>query len=177
MKWPAYLFCCTTMLTVMLPLASAATYEEASRLDDAYPPGSTEVCIQNLPGNGNNIISTRLEVRATVISRTAEHTSFRATAAWTPQGRTVPGLTLTYTLTQRKDEKGYYSIIDPASMSVTMPGAGPVTEKTVLEGMRQRLPAGEEFIFYSIYEITDFPSYVAHRPDEPVSYCHKEKQK
>lgn len=155
----------------------AATYEEASRLDDAYPPGSTQVCIKNLPGDGKNILPTRLEVRGTVMSRTAAHTVYRATAAWTPQGKTVPGLTLSYTLTQIKDEAGYYSIVDPASMSITMPGAGAGTEKTVLEGMRQRLPAGEEFTPYSITEITDFPSYVAHRPDEPLTYCHKEKQK
>lgn len=176
MKWTAYLFCCTAMLTAMSPRAGAATYEEAARLDDAYPPGSTQVCSQYLPGDGQNILPTRLLVRATVISRTAERTVFRATAAWTPQGKTVPGLTLTYSLTQRKDETGYYSIVDPDSMSVTMPGAGSVTEKTVLEGMRQRLPAGEEFSPYSNWEITDFPSYVAHRPDEPLSYCHKEKQ-
>jgi len=169
MKWPAYLFFCTFMLTVMSYHACAATYEEASRLDDAYQPGSIEVYIQNLPGEGKNILPTRLEVRATVISRTAEQTVFRATTAWTPRGKTVPGLTLTYSLTQRKDETGYYSIIDPASMSVSKPGAGPMTDKTVLEGMRQRLPAGEDFNPYSITEITDFPSYVAHRPNEPLA--------
>lgn len=103
MKWPAYLFCCTAMLAAMSSRAGAATYEEASRLDDAYPPGSTEVCIQNLPGDGKKILPTLLEVRGRVISRTAEHAVYRATAAWTPRGKTVPGLTLTYTLSQRKD--------------------------------------------------------------------------
>lgn len=175
MNLPA-LFCCIVLLAGISSRADAATYLEASRLDDAYPPGSTEVCIQDLPGDGNNILPTRFEVRGKVISRTTAHTIYRATAAWISQGDNVPGLTLTYTFTQRKDEMGHYSIVDPASMSVTMPGAGPGAEKTVLEGMRQRLSVGEQFSPYSETEITDFPSYVAHKPGEPPIYCHKEKQ-
>lgn len=62
-------------------------------------------------------------------------------------------------------------------MAVLMPAVGPEGEKTVLEGFRRRLPAGEEFSLYSIVEITNFPSYVTHKPGEPPSSCHKENQK
>lgn len=55
-----------------------------------------------------------------------------------------------------------------------MPGAGHGTERTVLEGMRQRLPAEGEFSPDSKTKITDFPSYVVQKPGEPPAYCHKE---
>lgn len=61
-------------------------------------------------------------------------------------------------------------------MSVAMPGAESGTEKMVLEGVRQRLTAGEDFSHHSDTEITDFPSQVAYKPDEPLIYCHQEKQ-
>lgn len=62
MNLPA-LFCCIVLLAGISSRADAATYLEASRLDDAYSQGSTEVCIQDLPGDGNNILPTRFEVR------------------------------------------------------------------------------------------------------------------
>lgn len=157
--------------------AGAATYEEAAHLDDAYPPGSTEVCIQNLPRDAKNILPTRLEVRATIISRTADLTTGRGIVTWITHGSTAPGLTLTYTFKQRENGSGYYSRIDPASMAVSMPAVGPEGEKNVLESFRRRMPAGEEFAPFSQIEITDFPSYVVRKPGEPVSYCHKAKQK
>lgn len=51
----------------------------------------------------------------------------------------APGLTLTYILTQKKDNAGHYSFIDPASMSVTMPGVRSEREIIIVEGMRQTL--------------------------------------
>lgn len=122
-------------------------------------------------------LPTRLEVRGTVVSRKADLTTGQGIATWTTRRSVTLGLTLTFAGTQRKNGSGYYSGIDPASMAVSMPAVGPEGEKTVLEGFRQRLPAGERFAPFSQIEITDFPSYVVRKPGEPVSYCHKAKQK
>lgn len=160
----------------LIPVAGAATNEEMSRLDAAYPPGSVVICRQDLPGDGMVRLPTWLEIRETVISRKADLTTGRGGATWITHGSTTPDLTLTYVFKQRKSGSGNYSRIDPASMAVSMPAVGPEGEKTVLEGFRRRLPAGEEFSPFSQIEITDFPSYVVRKPDEPPSYCHKEMQ-
>jgi hypothetical protein len=121
-------------------------------------------------------LPTRLEVHGTVLNREADLTTGQGIATWRTHGSASPGLTLTFVVTQRKSGSGYYSRIDPASMAVSMPAVGPEGEKNVLEGFRRRLPAGEEFAPFSETEITDFPSYVVRKPDEPPSYCHKEMQ-
>lgn len=167
---------CGLLCSGLIPAAGAATNEEMSRLDEAYPPGSVVICRQDLPEDGMVRLPTRLEIRETVISRKADLTTGRGVATWITHGSTAPGLTLTYMFKQRKNGSGYYSRIDPASMAVSMPAVGPEGEKTVLEGFRRRLPAGEEFAPFSQTEITDFSSYVVRKPDEPPSYCHKEKQ-
>jgi len=167
---------CGLLCSGLIPAAGAATNEEMTRLEASYPPRSVVICRQDLPGDGMARLPTRLEVRGTVLSREADLTTGQGIATWTPHGSVRPGLTLTFTVTQRKSGSGYYSRIDPASMAVSMPAAGPEGEKTVLEGMRQRLPADEEFAPFSETEITDFPSYVVRKPDEPPSYCHKETQ-
>ncbi|QHM74066.1 hypothetical protein [Mixta intestinalis] len=168
--------CAVAALSGAASDAGAATREEVQRLDAAYPPGSVVVCRADLPGDGRDRLPTRLESRVIVVTRTADQTVGRGTVSWITGGHTSPGLTLTFTVTQRKSESGYYSRIDPASMVVSMPGAGPEGEKLVLDGMRQRLPAGEEFAPFSQTEITDFPSYITRKPGEPPIYCHKEKQ-
>lgn len=169
--------CCAAAVFVGTAFgAGAATPEEMVRLDAAYPPGSVVICHQDRPGDGRELLPGRLEFRAIILTQTADQTIARGTAMWITRGHATPGLTLTFTVTQRKSESGYYSRVDPASMVVTMPAAGPAGEKTVLEGMRQRLPAGEEFAPFSQTEITDFPSYVVRKPDEPPSFCHKENQ-
>jgi len=78
-------------------------------------------------------------------------------------------------MTQRSDEKGQYSKIDPDSMTVSMPGATPETEQAVLQGFRKQFTADESFAPYSQIEITDFPSYISRNPGEPPTYCHKEQ--
>jgi hypothetical protein len=60
-----------------------------------HPTGSTQVSIQNLPGDGKNILPTRLAARTIVISLTAELIVFRATTAWSPQIKNIAGLKLT----------------------------------------------------------------------------------
>jgi len=147
-----------------------------TRLEAAYPPGSVVICRQDLPGDGMARLPTRLEVRGTVLSRKADLATGQGIATWTTRGSDTPALTLTFAGTQRKCGSGYYSRIDPDSMVVSMPVAGPEGEKTVLEGMRQRLPAGEEFAPFSQTEITDFHSYVVRKPDDPPSYCHKKSR-
>jgi hypothetical protein len=168
---------CVFLCFGLIPAAGAATNEEMGRLDEAYPRGSVVICRQDLPGDGMVRLPTRLEIRETVISRKADLTTGRGVATWITHDSTAPGLTLTYTFRQRKNGSSYYSRSDPASMVVSMPAVGPEGEKTVLEGFRRRLPAGEEFSPFSQIEITDFPSYVVRKPGEPVSYCQKAKQK
>jgi len=160
----------------LIPAAGAATNEEMTRLEAAYPAGSVVICRQDLPGDGMARLPTRLEVHGTVLNREADLTTGQGIATWRTHGSASPGLTLTFVVTQRKSGSGYYSRIDPASMAVSMPAVGPEGEKNVLEGFRRRLPAGEEFAPFSETEITDFPSYVVRKPDEPPSYCHKEMQ-
>lgn len=168
---------CGLLCSGLIPAAGAATNEEMTRLEAAYPAGSVVICRQDLPGDGMARLPTRLEVRGTILSREADLTTGQGIATWTTHGSAKPGLTLTFVVTQRKSGSGYYSRIDPASMAVSMPTVGPEGEKTVLEGFRRRLPAGEELAPFSETEITDFPSYVIRKPGEPVSYCHKAKQK
>ena len=125
---------------VTSPVASAATYEEMQRLDAAYPPGSVVVCRSDLPGDGSVQPTTIMTVRGTVISQTKGLTTYDISATWAPEGSN--GMTLTYRMSQRSDRTGQYSRIDPASMSVSMPAAGPEGEKTVLEEFRSRLATG-----------------------------------
>lgn len=160
----------------LMPTAGAATADEMARLDAVYPPGSVVICHQELPGNSRDRLPGWLEFRGTILTRTADQMKAWGTLAWFTHGYATPGLTLTFTVTQRNSKSGYYSRVDPASMIVSMPAAGPEGEKIVLDGMRRRLPAGEEFAPFSQTEITEFPSYVVRKPDQQPSYCHKEKQ-
>ena len=165
---------CGLLCSGLIPAAEAATNEEMTRLEAAYPLGSVVICRQDLPGDGMARLPTRLEVCGTVLSRKADLATGQGIATWTTRSSDTPALTLTFAGTQRKSGwSGYYSRIDPDSMVVSMPVAGPEGEKTVLEGMCQRLPAGEEFAPISQKEITDSPSYVVRKPDDTPSYCHK----
>lgn len=123
---------CGLLCSGLIPAAGAATNEEMSRLDEAYPPGSVVICRQDLPGDGMVRLPTRLEIRETVISRKADLTTGRGVATWITHGSTAPGLTLTYMFKQRKNGSGYYSRIDPASMAVSMPAVGPEGKKPFL---------------------------------------------
>lgn len=160
------------MAAVTSSVVSAATYEEMQRLDAAYPPGSVVVCRSDLPGDGSVQPPTTMTVRGTVISQKKGLTTYDISVTWAPEGSS--GMTLTYRMSQRSDRTGQYSRIDPTSMSVSMPAAGPEGEKTVLEGFRSRFATGESFTPYSQTEITGFPNYITRNPGEPPLYCRQE---
>lgn len=108
-----------------------------------------------------------MTVRGTVISQIKGLTTYDISATWAPEGGS--GMMLTYS-----DRTGQYSRIDPTSMSVSMPAAGPEGEETVREGFRSRFATGESFIPYSQTEITDFPNYITRNPGESPVYCRQE---
>lgn len=167
-----------TVLAGATPLVSdAATYEEAQRLDTAYPVGSEVVCRADLAGDGQHLLPMTLITRAVVSARDSQHVVYDVSVAWLTAASASGGLTLRFRMTQRSDETGHYSTIDPDSMAVVMPGVGPEGENTILQGFRARLTGDEQFAPYSQIDITDFPSYVIHKPGDPPSYCHKTQNK
>lgn len=157
--------------------AGAATREEMRRLDEAYPPGSVVVCHSDLPGDGKLSLPTTMISRGKVESRENGHTLYSVSVTWQTQGAKesdAGDLTLTFLMNQRSDEKGQYSFIDPESMAVSMPAAGPAGEEAVLKGFRSRFGGTENFSPYSQTEITEFPAYITRNPGEAPSYCRKE---
>ena len=90
-------------LKVKIRAAGAATSEEMTRLEAAYPAGSVVICRQDLPGDGMARLPTRLEVRGTVLSREVDLTTGQGIATWTPDGNVRPGLSHTFTVMQRKN--------------------------------------------------------------------------
>lgn len=155
----------------------AATREEMQQLDAAYPPGSVVICHTDLPGDGKLSLPTTMSSRGKVGSRENGHTLYDVSVTWHSKGAKegVAGdMTLSFRMTQRSDEKGQYSLIDPESMAVSMPTAGPAAEKTILEGFRRRFGGTENFTPYSQIEITEFPAYITHEPGEAPSYCRRE---
>lgn len=153
--------------------ACAATYEEMQRLEAAYPPGSVVICKSETPGDGKVQKPTTMTARGTVVSQERGLTTYDISVTWLPDGSST-GMMLAYKMSQRSDSNGQYSRIDPASLSVSMPGAGPEGEKAVLEGFRTRFAAGESFAPYTQTEITDFPDYITRNPGEPPVCCHQE---
>lgn len=159
----------------VVPATPAATRDEVIHLNAAYPSGSVMVCSKNLPGDGKMIQPTVLQMRGTVVNRKQDSAVYEVSSTWTIPGKSSSSdLTLKLRMLERMDDKGSYSCIVPDSMSVSMPSVGPAGEKSVLEGFRRRLPAGEIFTPFSNIEITDFPSYTVHPRGEPTSYCHRE---
>lgn len=153
--------------------AGAATYEEMQRLEAAFPPGSVVICKSDTPGDGKFKKPTTMTARGTIVSQKRGLTTYDISATWLPEGSRT-GMTLVYRMSQRSDGNGQYSRIDPASLSISMSGAGPEGEKAVLEGFRTRFAAGESFAPYSQTEITDFPDYITRNPGEPPVYCHQD---
>ncbi|MBZ6391844.1 MAG: hypothetical protein LBE90_15250 [Pantoea dispersa] len=160
---------------VVVPATHAATRDEVIHLNAAYPSGSVMVCSKNLPGDGKMIQPTILQMRGTVVDRKQDSAVYEVSSTWSIPGKSSSSdLTLKLRMLERMDDKGSYSSIVPDSMSVSMTSVGPAGEKSVLEGFRRRLPAGEIFTPFSNIEITDFPSYTVQTRGEPTSYCHRE---
>lgn len=168
------------IMVVLLSTASAvyaATREEMQRLDAAYPPGSVVVCHSDLPGDGKLSLPATMFSRGKVESKVNGHTLYNVSVTWRIKNEKksdAGDMTLTFLMTQRNDEKGQYSLIDPESMAVSMPAAGPAGEEALLKGFRSRFGGTESFTPYSQTEITEFPAYITRNPGEAPSYCHKE---
>jgi hypothetical protein len=143
------------------------------RLDAAYPPGSVVVCKSDIPGDGNGQPPTAMTARGTIVSQTKGLTTYDIIVTWIPEGSSK-GMMLEYSMSQRSDKNGQHSRIDPASLSVSMPGVGSEVEKTILEGFRSRFATGESIAPYSQTVITDFPEYITRNPGEPPVYCSQE---
>lgn len=66
--------------------------------------------------------------RGKVESQDNGHILYSVSVTWQTLGAKesdAGDLTLTFLMNQRRDEKGQYSFIDPESMAVTIPTAGP----------------------------------------------------
>ncbi len=170
---------CMIGLTVLLASttsdADAATYQEILRLTEAYPPGSVVVCCTDLPGDGKALLPTILITRGTVIARRNNLTDFDVAVTWLPKSENSKELTLKFRATERTERTGQYTRIYTDSMEVSLAGARPEEEQTILDGFRSRSDGDEKFSPYTNIEITDFPSYLTLTPGEPTAYCHKDE--
>ncbi|GKW23704.1 hypothetical protein LW347_13885 [Pectobacterium polonicum] len=164
----------TVLFIGMLPATHAATWQEMQRLTDAYPPGSVVVCLSDLPGDGKKVLPTTLMVKGTVAARRDNLTDYDAVVTWLIKGKIGNELTLTYRTTERIEKTGQYTRIDPDSMAVSLPEAGPEAEKTILAEFQNLTSREERFTPFTDIEITDFPSYISRGQDQPIAHCHKE---
>ncbi|MEM6159345.1 hypothetical protein AAH446_02085 [Erwinia sp. P6884] len=155
--------------------AGAATYEEMQRLDAAYPPGSVVVCRSDMQADAMLPGRTTVVTRGKVIARHNNLTDFDVTIAWLNEYVAGQAMTLTFRSTERAERAGVYLRIDPDSMALSVPGARPETVKQVLNGFKTGLAGAEHYSPYSESDITDFPSYVTHKPGEPPALCSKEE--
>lgn len=155
--------------------AGAATREEAQRLNAAYPPGSVVVCRSDLPADTNSALHTTVVTRGKVLARHNNLTDFETEVAWLNEDTGTRAMTLTFRSTERAGPAGVYLRIDPDSMALVVPGAPPETKENALNSFRVSMASAELYSPYSDTDITDFPSYVTHKPGEPVAHCSKEE--
>ena len=155
--------------------AGAATREEAQRLDTAYPPGSVVVCRSHLPAGAKSAEHTTVVTRGKVLARHDNLTDFDTEVAWLNEETGAKAMALTFRSTERAIPAGVYLRIEPDSMVLTVPGAPPETVKNGLNSFRVAMAGKEHYSPYSDTDITDFPSYVTHKPGEPAAWCSKEE--
>ncbi|CAH0492068.1 unnamed protein product [Peronospora farinosa] len=174
-KRNAHRFCTAAIFAGTAFGAGAVTQEEAQRLDTAYPPGSVVVCRSDLPAAAKSAEHTTVVTRGKVLARHDNLTGFDTEVAWHNEGTGAKVMALTFRSSERAVPAGVYLRIEPDSMVLTVPGAPPETVKNVLNSFRVAMAGEEHYSPYSDTDITDFPSYVTHKPGEPAAWCSKEE--
>lgn len=174
-KRNAHRFCTAAIFAGTAFGAGAVTREEAHRLDTAYPPGSVVVCRSDLPAAAKSAEHTTVVTRGKVLARHDNLTDFDTEVAWLNEGTGAKAMALTFRSSERAVPAGVYLRIEPDSMVLTVPGAPPETVKNVLNSFRVAMAGEEHYSPYSDTDITDFPSYVTHKPGEPAAWCSKEE--
>ena len=174
-KRNAHRFCTAAIFAGTAFGAGAVTQEEAQRLDTAYPPGSVVVCRSDLPAAAKSAEHTTVVTRGKVLARHDNLTGFDTEVAWLNEGTGAKVMALTFRSSERAVPAGVYLRIEPDRMVLTVPGAPPETVKNVLNSFRVAMAGEEHYSPYSDTDITNFPSYVTHKPGEPAAWCSKEE--
>lgn len=175
MKTIVRVYCATAAFASTAFGAGAATREEAQRLDAAYPPGSVVVCRSDLPADARPTGIAAVVSRGKVLARHDNLTDFDTEVAWLNESTGDRAMTLTFRSTERAEPTGVYLRIDPDSMALAVPGAPTETVQNALNGFRASMASADQFSPYSHTDITNFPSFVTHKPGEPVARCSKEE--
>ncbi|MCE0829030.1 hypothetical protein LVQ78_23930 [Buttiauxella sp. A2-C2_NF] len=162
-------------LTLFCSLRSGAvTFEEMLKLDAAYTVGSFIACQAELEGNGRDRQPMLIKVHGQVTDRAENVTRYNVRIQFISKQTSSISLTLSYRQTVTLEENGQIVHIEPDSLTVSMPGSSAINEGIVAKVFRDRFASEKNHESYKSTEITDFPSYIVRKPDEPPLYCHKD---